>query len=455
MVRKTAPLTHLISPPANAGEQLLVGRANSPQQPAQFCTEIIPLPADALVRRRRQRVTQLARACGDQSPNLLAQKQKQKEKSIDEVPAVTEITYKTGKQVWYFRYPDQNDIKLNGKRRKPRVKIGVVGEMSYMDRVALAKQFQDDVAAGRDPKASRMTFESFVGLYFSSWVTQSQRSSKDTLARLRHHVLPLLGNKALGDITHHDGERLIAWLSRGNASMRFGMINPATINRVLMAARSVFKLVVQLGFIPSNPFQRVRQLKECPPSPKALDQTELDRVMAALLNEPPIFALLIKLLLATAARVNEILALQEADIDEVNRVIHLRMTKAGEAQALPMTTTVVAILDALKPLRRPGNPHLFPAKTGSGHIVEPYKRLRKVLAMAGLEMAGFHLFRKTVATLAMQLPGMDVLTVSRLLRHKSTRTLEIHYLATPKKRVFQAANDIGEVLLGRREGGVS
>lgn len=88
-------------------------------------------------------------------------------------------------------------------------------------------------------------------------------------------------------------------------------------------------------------------------------------------------------------------------------------------------------------------------------MVAPYKRLRKVLAMAGLEMAGFHLFRRTVATLAMQLPGMNVLTVSRLLRHKASRTLEVHYLATPKKRVFQAANDIGEVLLGRRKGGVA
>ena len=124
------------------------------------------------------------------------------------------------------------------------------------------------------------------------------------------------------------------------------------------------------------------------------------------------------------------------------------MTKAGEAQTLPLTRTVAAILDALKPLRRSGNPYLFAAQTGAGHMAAPYKWLRKVLAAAGLDQAGFHLFRKTVATQAMQLPGMDVLTVSRLLRHKSVRTLELHYLATPQKRLRQAANDIGERLLG-------
>jgi len=131
------------------------------------------------------------------------------------------------------------------------------------------------------------------------------------------------------------------------------------------------------------------------------------------------------------------------------------VTKAGEAQTLPLTRTVAVILEALKPLRRSGNPHLFPAKTGYGHMAAPYKWLRKVLAAAGLEMAGFHLFRKTVATQAMQLPGMDVLTVARLLRHKSVRTLEVHYLATPQKRLRQAAQDTGERTARRSERGLT
>jgi len=175
----------------------------------------------------------------------------------------------------------------------------------------------------------------------------------------------------------------------------------------------------------------------------------LGSLLAVLEGEPELFVLLVKFLLATAARINEILALQEVDIDYANGVIHLRMTKAGEAQTLPLTSTVAALLEALKPLRRPGNPHLFPAKAGNGHMAAPYKWLRKMLAAAGLEMAGWHLFRKTVATQAMQLPGMDVLTVARLLRHKSVRTLEVHYLATPQMRLRQAANDVGELLLAR------
>lgn len=407
--------------------------------------EIIVMPADKIGRKRIQRVDPLARACGSNAPDLKAKAPKQTEKRVPGLPGVVEITYpdgkRKGKQVWYKRYRDP----LTGHWTV--IKLGEVGVMPFIEMAALAKYYQDEIAAGRSPKSGLMTLNTFVTAYFHPWVTKNQRSSKDTLARLRY-FLALFGAKALADISHRDGERLIQHLLEGDPSMRFGRVNPATINRVLMAARSTLRHAVDLGFIPENPFKRVRQLKETPPSPRALEADELGILLAVLESEPALFVLLIKFLLATAARINEILALQESDIDYANGVVHLRMTKAGEAQTLLLTGTVAALLEALKPLRRHGNPHLFPAKTGNGHMAAPYKWLRKVLAAAGLETAGFHLFRKTVATQAMQLPGMDVLTVSKLLRHKSVRTLEVHYLATPQKRLRQAANDIGERLLG-------
>ncbi len=423
----------------------VVGLAQ-PVPVARASAEIIVLPADQIGRKRFQRVDPLARACGSAAPDLKAKAPKQTERRVSGLPGVVEITYRKGKrkgkQVWFLRYRDP----LTGGRTS--VRLGEVGVMSFIEMAALAKRYQDDIAAGRSPKSGRMTFATFVTVCFHPWVMQNQRSWKDTLARLRY-AIALFGDKPISEINHRDGERLIKQMLDGDASMRFGQVNPATINRALMAARSVFRLAIDLGYIVENPFKRLRQLKETPPSPKALESDELDHFFAALAEEPALFVLLIKFLLATAARINEILALQEDDIDYANGVVHLRMTKAGEAQTLPLTRTVAAILDALKSLRRPGNPHLFPAQTGDGHMAAPYKWLRKVLAAAGLDQAGFHLFRKTVATQAMQLPGMDVLTVSRLLRHKSIRTLEVHYLATPQKRLRQAAHDIGERLLGR------
>jgi len=438
------------------------GVANIPQTVVELAhtavatitsAEIIELPADKISWKLIQQVDQLARDCDNDSPDLNSKAAKQTEKRVPGLPSVVEITYRNnkykGKQVWFLRYREP----LTGKWTS--IKLGVVGVMPYIEMAALAKRYQDDIAAGRSPKSARMTLETFVRLYFVTWAQQQHRSSKDTLARLERYALPLLGGKALADINQRDGEHLIKHLLEGDTSMRYGELSPATINRIVMAVRSALRHAIELGFIAENPFKHVRQLKENPPSPKALESDELDKLLVTLADEPLIFVLLIKLLLATGARINELLALQETDIAYAAGVVHLRMTKAGEAQTLPLTKTVAAILEALQPMRQPGNPYLFPAKTGNGHMAPPYKRLHKTLGLAGLEMAGFHLFRKTVATQAMQLPGMDVLTVSRLLRHKSVRTLEVHYLATPKKRLFQAANDIGEVLLDRRVKGVS
>lgn len=445
MVGKPGTARQSIASSARAEEGLVVVAPAPERKPSRRSAEIIVLPKDQIGRKRIQRINPLARACGSNAADLKARVAKQTEKRVPDLPGVVEITYRTGKRkgksVWFLRFRDP----LTGKRTS--IKLGEVGVMPFIEMAALAKRYQDDIAAGRSPKSGCMTFATFITVCFHQWVMENQRSWKDTVARLRY-AIALFGDKPLADIDHRDGERLIQHMLDGDASMRFGKVNPATINRVLMAARSVFRHAVDLGFIAENPFKRVRQLKETPPSPKALESDELARLLTVLADEPELFVLLIKFLLATAARVNEILSLQEADIDYVIGVVHLRVTKAGEAQTLPLTRTVAVILDALKPLRRPGNPHLFPAKTGNGHMAAPYKWLRKVLAAAGLDQAGFHLFRKTVATQAMQLPGMDLLTVSKLLRHKSIRTLEVHYLATPQKRLRQAANDIGERLLG-------
>lgn len=412
-------------------------------QPPARTAEIIELPSEAIGRNRHQRVKPLTRAYGDQAPDLRARKAKQTEKQVEGLPNVVEITYRTGRRVWFLRYIDP----LTGNWTS--AKLGVVGVMPFIEMAALAKRWQDDIALGRSPKASKMRVDAFVEREFEPWAREHQRSYRDTLARYSLHLQSHLGDKALGEITQGDIERIVALLRHGNCSMRRGQLSNASINRALMAARAIFRLAVERQYISSNPVKGVRQLKETPPSPKALESEELDRLFAALAGESLQFVLLIRLLLCTGARINEILMLKHTDIDDSAGVMHLRTTKAGEHQTLPKTPVATAILRELETLRRPGNDHLFPARSGTGPIAPPYKKLRKLLADAGLERAGFHLFRKTVATQAMTLPGMDVLTVSRMLRHKSVRTLEVHYLATPQKRLRQAANDVGELLQAR------
>ena len=226
-----------------------------------------------------------------------------------------------------------------------------------------------------------------------------------------------------------------------------------TANRAHQLLRSIMSVAVELGYRLDNPAIAVRKLKESPPPPRSLDKDEQKRLSVAIASAPPHLRLSIELALNTAMRSGEIFNLRHDDIDFAAGFIGLRVTKAGEFQRVPITPSGVRILEEILSLRVEGNPHLFPARRGTGPMSPPYKALKKLFADAGIEPSGFHIFRKTAATVAASLPNSDVLTVSKMLRHKSVRTTEVHYLANDQKRLRQVAADLGDLMQARLQGG--
>lgn len=409
--------------------------------------EIIELPIDTIGQQRLQHISTLAQACGTQAPNLKARAPKQRQQAVPGMTNVIDITSRIGNTTRYLRFKDP----LTGHWTKK--KLGILGQDSVLDMAAKAKAWQDDVAAGRSPNAGSILVDDFVGGEFTIWGEANKRSIGDDLSRYALYLKAFIGHKELGSVTPNDFEAMVEFLLVGNRAMRRGKLSNATINRAIMAGRTIFRLAKKLGYISTNPAAGVDTLKETPPSPKALEEGELDQLAKHLPTFPMFFQLLVRLLLVTAARIDEICQLRYSDIDYAQGVVHLRSPKSGVPETLPLTSAVLAIITALEEFRRSDNEFLFPGKSGNRPIWAPYKLLRKLLADAGLEHAGFHLFRKTTAVQAMFIPGMDILTVSRMLRHKSIRTTEIHYLATPHQRLRQAANDVGALLQARLQGG--
>lgn len=227
----------------------------------------------------------------------------------------------------------------------------------------------------------------------------------------------------------------------------------STANRALHLLRSILTVAVELGYRVDNPAVAVKKLKESPPPPRALNEDEQMRLAVVLASAPPFLRLPVRLALNTGMRSGEIFNLRHDDIDFAAGLILLRMTKTGEFQTVPITPSCVPILEELLSLRVEGNPYLIPAQRGTEPMAVPYKALTQLFIAAGIEPAGFHIFRKTAATVAASLPNSDVLTVSKMLRHKSVRTTEIHYLATDQKRLRQVAADLGELMSRRLQGG--
>ena len=403
--------------------------------------KIFHLATNSGISLRPQRVSAVAEACGSEQQTLKLKPPKQREVRVPGVPGMVEITYRTGGGAWYYRYTDP----VTGKRNS--IRVGIVGQDSFMAAVARVKAHKDAIAQGRSPKAAQILCGDFVSNDYGEWAVKNKVSAADDQSRYILYLARFIGQMPIGDVNKHHLERALEFWRNGNRSIRRSQLSNATINRIAMLARSIFRLAVVLGYISENPAKGLRNLKETPPSPVALDTDGLKKLFRALQSADPKLALVVDTSFMGALRINETMELKYEDIDRKNGLVHLRKTKAGVAQTIPLSEALDAVFRRAEVFRRDGNDYIFPASRGDGPMTAPRKAWNKLLADAGLDHSGFHILRKTWASQAMSVPGMDILTVSRMLRHQSIRTTERHYIATPQQRLRQASHAVNALLL--------
>lgn len=376
---------------------------------------------------------------------------KQSECRVPGLSGVVEITYlKTGKRVWFHRYTDPQT------RRRNSLRLGAVGVDSMLEMISKLKSVVDALADGRSPTASEMACGVFFDAVYILVAEETKGSYLDDRSRFDLYLRDDLGAIAIGSITEKMLRALIAALRSGvKRSKRRERLSNATINRVVMLIRSIFRLAMELGYIGTNPAERLRASKESPPSPKALDLLDLQKLHAAMVDADWKLVTLVDLQLLCALRVSEAAELLWDDVDLVRGVILLRMTKSGRPQEVQLSAAAIAVLIRAREFRKDGNPFVLPSARGDGPMCVPRKAWNRLLVKAGIEHSGFHILRKSWAFHAMAIPNhamagpkIDAFVVSRMLRHQSVRTTERHYLATPHERVRHATQEVGKLFSG-------
>ncbi len=400
--------------------------------------KIIPLKAR---RHRRQDVTDIARACGCDQPMLKPGRTlRPKERATTGVPGLKQVASLTDPRVWnwVFRYTNPE----TGKRAS--ISYGTSVEVPYMEAVARAQRDREMVRRGRNPAASKITLDTFVETVVTPWAQENLRSWKDLISRYVLYFAEPLGSMQISEISAFDVEQVLAELRKPGKSRRRQRLKAATINRAAMALRTIFRLAKQHGLIDHNPLDGWQQLRENPPPPMALTVDEIHRVLGRMQSEPERFRLLVELLLETALRIGEALNARFSDVDVQRRLLNLWETKGGGNEIVPLTARALQIIERLRELSH--NDRLFPAARGDGPMSAPRKVLKRVFADVGVDpSACFHTLRKSTASLAAS-SGIDVISISRLLRHRSIRTTERHYLATYHDHLHQAVNVVSDLI---------
>ncbi|WP_210481098.1 tyrosine-type recombinase/integrase [Naasia sp. SYSU D00948] len=283
-------------------------------------------------------------------------------------------------------------------------------------------------------------------------------STKEIYEReLRSLVLPFFHSFTVREVTVGRIERFIK-LQRAKSYTR------AKHSRTILSM--VLAFAVRREIIPRNPVKETSRMKKPKHTPKALTPEQIAAIRAAaaawrtaegIMGPKPdgLIRDLVEVMLGTATRIGEALALRASDVDmaadpprvHVSGTIVVRKGAGVMRQSHPKThesNRVVGVpLFAAEVIRRrlalgEGEDQerlLFPSRKGTPLTPHNVRRtFREVLKAAGLDGMEItpHAFRRTGATLLATELGIQ--TAADVLGHTSTATTRAHY-AEPDRRV--------------------
>jgi integrase len=326
-----------------------------------------------------------------------------------------------------------------------------------------AKRLLGFVAAGGDPAGERSqerkaeTVADLIDLYeregliVQRGIRQGEPmkplTAKLTMARLRAHVMPLLGRRKAKDIGAGDIERFVRDVAAGKTA-KDEKTGPRT--RVIVtggdgAARKVvrdmsamFSFAVRRGIVPANPVSTAAVRKTDGRSETYLsldDLTRLGAVLAAMVAEgmPSKVADGVRLLALTGCRRNEILGLRWSEIDLEAGLLRLEDTKTGRSLR-PLPAAAAAILARIE--KTHGSDFVFPASTGAGFYTGTKRFWPVIRRRAELPPeATLHSLRHSVGALSAS-SGESILVVGAILGHANPRSTSVyaHVAQDPAKR---------------------
>lgn len=330
--------------------------------------------------------------------------------------------YKRGSVYWICYY-------WNGQQ----IREGVSGSRREAEAALAARK--TDIRRGEFrhvARKERLTFAAAVDLF------KARKAAKRSLRRdetsLRS-LCPVFGFMRLDQITKGHIEKYKA--------ARAAHVSGSTVNRELALLKSLFNVAIAEGRVTSNPVKAVTFFPETARrQDRILSPLEIEHLIeAAAPHLRPILATA----LFTGLRKGDILSLRQEDLDFERHVVRVIMQKTGDAVEIPMHPILERILRAVVS----DSPFVFvsekPARK-SGEYTRPTDcktAFWGALERAGLSDKGywFHDLRRTFAS-TLYRSGVPLLTVSRLLGHRSVKTTE-RYLGVKLEEKRQAITMLG------------
>jgi integrase len=356
-----------------------------------------------------------------------------------------------------------------GGRKAPRrfMTIGRFGNLTVEEARKKAKAVLGAAANGDDPAGERQAqrremlmselidFYEKEGCFIQRGIHQGQPmkplTKKNTMARLRNHVVPLLGRKRVSEVSSADVERFVRDVTAGktNRDEKEGRRKRVIVRGGEGAARkvvrdlsAVFSFAQRRQIADSNPValaavrktdnvrDRFLTLAEVTRLGRALDelQTEGENVKGIQIT---------RLWALTGCRRDEIASLKWSEVDFERGLLVLADSKTRKS-IRPLSSAAALVLK--KVTRDADSRFVFPAEKGEGHYQGTKRIWKKIVTKAKLPGVTPHTLRHTIGSTAVSF-GEGLPLTGALLGHANPRSTAIyaHVQNDPSKR---AANRV-------------
>ena len=233
----------------------------------------------------------------------------------------------------------------------------------------------------------RVPFARFAADYLAK-VASTKRSAGSIEARVRLHLAPAFGEKAVQDIGAAEIEALLAEKSK--------TLKPETVECIRRRLHAMFAVAVRWGLLKVNPAAAVPKIRIATQAIRFFEAEEIPRLLAAV---PDGWRCVFALALYLGARKGEVAGLRVADIDMARRIVTLAhsydgATKSGKPRRVPIPDELAPLLAAQLPRGEDG--YLFAAEERRLLALgTPIIRvLRQAMVTAGIIEAWEHVCRR-------------------------------------------------------------
>lgn len=348
----------------------------------------------------------------------------------DKLPGFGLKVTPSGGKVFVYQY------RLGGRGAKVRrYTIGKFGKLTADNARSIAEGLAFNVAQGVDPQSQKVeTARDAVEKAFSAY---AERFIKDRLklawksahsdgqSLLRRYAMPIMKDKPLPKIERKDIRAVLSPVAS----------KPATARNLFAVMRLLFNWAVDGGDLDRSPMEGLKPPASPASRDRVLSDQELEVVWRASEGLGNPFGPLVRLLMLTGARREEVAGLEWPELDHSASQWTLPASKAknGVAAIFPLSTLACAELDAMA--KRMGRAKGWPrkgfvfsttGKTSVSGFSKAKSRLDYLVAKlvekdADLEPLApwrLHDLRRTVAT-GMQRMGVRFEVTEALLNHVS------------------------------------